>query len=651
MACTSLVISLLVISGNAFAVTGTLSFDPSPTSDVTGYKVYYGTQSRDYDQQKDIGDLTQCEISNLEAEATYYFAVTAYDGEGNESDYSTELVVNTPSEDTDGDGLSDSEEEAYGTDPEKEDTDGDGLTDSEEISIYGTDPNVKDTDNDGISDGDEVSYWGDAWDEDADGDGNINLLDSDSDNDGILDGQEIDDGTDTTQTVTGTLSFDPSPTSDVTGYKVYYGTQSRDYDQQKDIGDLTQCEISNLEAESIYYFAVTAYDGEGNESDYSTELVVSTPSLDTDGDGLSDSEEEAYGTDPENEDTDGDGLTDFEEMSIYGTDPNVKDTDNDGISDGDEVSYWGDAWDEDADGDGIINLLDSDSDNDGILDGQEIENGTDPAQSDESSLPLEISEIHISDSWQKITFNKQFTDPVVIAKPMSSSDPEPGVIRIRNVTQDGFEIRIQEWDYLDGVHDTETVSYMVMESGSYELSNGTQVEAGMFQTDSSDSVDFKQKFNTTPVVTAAIMSLNDSDAVSGRVYDIDSAGFSFHLQEEEATHQKRGQQSLSYSDGHAQETVAYIAWEPSSGTVNNMRYEVGTQDGITDAVHNVPFSQFTSAPAFLADIQTLNGDETANIRYINKDAYWAELRIAEETSRDGETDHPAETVGCIALEK
>ncbi len=60
---------------------------------------------------------------------------------------------------------------------------------------------------------------------------------------------------------------------------------------------------------------------------------------DTDGDGLTDEEEEALGTDANNPDTDGDGLEDGIEVFELGVDPLDPDTDGDRISDGVEV--WG----------------------------------------------------------------------------------------------------------------------------------------------------------------------------------------------------------------------------------------------------------------------------------------------------------------------
>ena len=58
--------------------------------------------------------------------------------------------------DTDGDGLTDAEEEEIGTDRRKPDTDSDGLSDKDEVEIYQTNPVNPDTDKDGILDGIEV---------------------------------------------------------------------------------------------------------------------------------------------------------------------------------------------------------------------------------------------------------------------------------------------------------------------------------------------------------------------------------------------------------------------------------------------------------------------------------------------------------------
>ena len=68
--------------------------------------------------------------------------------------------------DTDGDGLTDAEEEDFGSDPESTDSDGDGLTDAEEFELN-SDPNSDDSDGDGYLDIWEVNEGTDPTDEDS----------------------------------------------------------------------------------------------------------------------------------------------------------------------------------------------------------------------------------------------------------------------------------------------------------------------------------------------------------------------------------------------------------------------------------------------------------------------------------------------------
>ena len=68
------------------------------SGDVAGYNVYQGTSSRDYDVSMDIGNWTSVTIADLAEDEVYYFAVTAYDSEDNESGYSNEVCINCDSQ-------------------------------------------------------------------------------------------------------------------------------------------------------------------------------------------------------------------------------------------------------------------------------------------------------------------------------------------------------------------------------------------------------------------------------------------------------------------------------------------------------------------------------------------------------------------------
>lgn len=69
----------------------------------------------------------------------------------------------------------------------------------------------------------------------------------------------------------------------------------------------------------------------------STPPAEPVASADADGDGLTDSQEATYGTDPQNPDSDNDGLFDGEEVQTYETNPLNSDTDGDTYLDGQEV--------------------------------------------------------------------------------------------------------------------------------------------------------------------------------------------------------------------------------------------------------------------------------------------------------------------------
>ena len=71
--------------------TATLSWAPSTSTNASGYKVYMGTASGVYSSSITVGNTTTYTSSNLGVGHTYYFAVTAYNGSGIESSYSSEV--------------------------------------------------------------------------------------------------------------------------------------------------------------------------------------------------------------------------------------------------------------------------------------------------------------------------------------------------------------------------------------------------------------------------------------------------------------------------------------------------------------------------------------------------------------------------------
>jgi fibronectin type 3 domain-containing protein len=94
-------VTLTVTSGSTTSSTPTstsssvgtiiLTWDPSTTTNLAGYKVYQGTASGVYSSPLTVGNVTSYTISNLGVGSTYYFAVTDYTTSGIESGFSNEV--------------------------------------------------------------------------------------------------------------------------------------------------------------------------------------------------------------------------------------------------------------------------------------------------------------------------------------------------------------------------------------------------------------------------------------------------------------------------------------------------------------------------------------------------------------------------------
>ena len=106
-------------------------------------------------------------------------------------------------------------------------------------------------------------------------------------------------------------------------------------------------------------------DGDGLSDDEEDMLGTNPNNPDSDNDGISDGDEQTTGTDPNDDDTDDDGISDGDEL-IIGSDPNDADSDDDGLNDRDEVANGTDPNDEDTDGDGIVDSTDPEPTNDGL---------------------------------------------------------------------------------------------------------------------------------------------------------------------------------------------------------------------------------------------------------------------------------------------
>jgi hypothetical protein len=94
-----LLIPVLLWASGAYAQRVLLQWDRNSEDDLAGYVVYYGTRHGHYQWQEDIGlqgcGVRKCTTTlDLAKEQRWYISVTAYDVDGYESRYSSEVVAN-----------------------------------------------------------------------------------------------------------------------------------------------------------------------------------------------------------------------------------------------------------------------------------------------------------------------------------------------------------------------------------------------------------------------------------------------------------------------------------------------------------------------------------------------------------------------------
>ena len=242
-----------------------------------------------------------------------------------------------------------------------------------------------------------------------------------------------------------------------------------------------------------------------------------------------------------------------------------------------------------------------------------------------------------SSAWQSVTFKEAIDDPVVVMGPISFNGGQAGTMRVRNVTDTGFQYQLDEWDYLDGAHTKETVSWVAIESGVHSIGGQTLAAGVGSASGAKSSLAFGHDFGAAPVVLAQVTSTNDPDAVTDRIDAVTATGFAIALDEQES------------KGGHGSESLAWIAMAPG-GSPSSGLYAAKTANAVTSNPFTLGFGgAFGESFAFLADMQTEDGGDPATVRLQKIGASSATFFLQEEQSKDAELAHTTEEVGILGL--
>ncbi|MEM7756826.1 MAG: CAP domain-containing protein [Cyanobacteria bacterium P01_A01_bin.40] len=247
---------------------------------------------------------------------------------------------------------------------------------------------------------------------------------------------------------------------------------------------------------------------------------------------------------------------------------------------------------------------------------------------------------------QTIQLNNSYVNPVVFALTLSHNGGDPAIARITDIQDDSFSLYLQEAEYLDGKHKSESLSYIVLEAGTWELADGTLLEVGTLDTNaittsSWSNINFESDFATKPAIFSQVQTQNGGQFVRTRQNSSSVDGFALAMEEEE--HLK--------ASGHARETVGWLAIETGSGEWDGLEYQAGnTGTRIDHTWDKINFKQsFDQAPNFFASVASFRGGDPIGLRHQNLGSSSVQIELEEDQSLDSELGHTLESVNFLAI--
>ncbi|WP_143595580.1 DUF6701 domain-containing protein [Tamilnaduibacter salinus] len=276
--------------------------------------------------------------------------------------------------------------------------------------------------------------------------------------------------------------------------------------------------------------------------------------------------------------------------------------------------------------------------------------------------------------WQTVTLRESYTNPVVIAGPVSHNNANSLSARVRNVTPSSFELGVQSPCESSGVSapgvacppggswNAETVRYLVVEQGRWLFPDGTRVEAGLLNTSTvrsrigspsaGETVNFQQSFGGPPAVFHTVNSFNDPAWISSTAFAVgndtsnrpDATGMSLALEGAEV------------ASSHGAESIGWVAIAPSSGTNNGHAYDIQRSPGLDvdrheDDCFSLSYAGFPATPDVVASHNTMNGTNGGWLRLCGSEVVPAavSVHIDEEQVDDAERTGIPEAVSVFAF--
>ena len=218
-----------------------------------------------------------------------------------------------------------------------------------------------------------------------------------------------------------------------------------------------------------------------------------------------------------------------------------------------------------------------------------------------AGLAVEAGRLSVDENFKAQSFAQSFpSSPVVLAQCASDNESSAVATRLRNVTANGFEVRLQEEEAANGAHADEELHYIALSPGT---GNETDWQAevaslGTSFTDQWRTIDFLSS-PTDPLFFAAMQSYRGSDPAALRYRALDGTRAEVKVEEE---------QSRDSEVAHTQEAIGYLVLsDQGSSSANSAASRTSTASPASELAAPEPGLRLYPNPVRVGDELVLEG--------------------------------------------
>jgi len=287
---------------------------------------------------------------------------------------------------------------------------------------------------------------------------------------------------------------------------------------------------------------------------------------------------------------------------------------------------------------------------------QQVQLDTVTIEGENISLSMEVGQVTTDHQWTTVNTLNTYTNPVVVANFYEAANTLSASVRIANVSNSSFQIKLQ--NPTDSLLNPDVISYMVIEEGTWDIGSAV-IEAHRYDTSTlayrgnwiGDSQTYDNTFSVSPIILHQIMSNNDPDWVTTwvsrtgvRSSPPDTSGFQIAMNCAEAC------------TSHATlETIGWVAIEINvtdvvEGVVFETQRTSDSVRGHDNGCYTFNFNNsFAGMPVVIPAQLEMDGNDGAWGLMCNLASTFVGLHAEEDQVGDSERAHTTETFGFLVF--